>query len=380
MRGSVQIWQGGELLLEEPNMIVDGAGEILADIMTISPSVSALGTPTSSILDTSNYTIQAVSFGTGQDAWNSNAHVLTEEKIDTIVKVFDPWDHGAAVLVKDSPVWNYARDGGSYIPEVGLPAYPDPMMRTLDYPVNVSANFAGSGATLPVSSVIAGNGQHMNILPSGIFSSLLEGTDFSELSSAALAAAVIGAFPVGSSTIDSASFRATYNGLFTTTIDAVGIDSFDTDVYGYFNEVSSMDISGFVTMVMSATPNDTHGYELSSPASGLTIDDKKGDPEGVIAKTDHWIEYSVELAAGDMATVNMFGGIYHLGLWCIDLEESLRAGNNPPFEFSVLDNPRKYKLFCRKGFSKNLCLINDGAGDGFKNYSPLLIKWRLYFT
>jgi hypothetical protein len=378
MRGSVQIWQGGELLLEEPNMIVDGAGEILADIMTISPSVSALGIPTSSILDTSNYNIQAISFGTGQEAWNNNAHILTEEEVyENTLGLIGIHTHGPMVGV----IWDRDNKGGSFVPEVGIPVAPDPMMRTLEHPVNVSANFAGSGATLPVSSVLPGNGQHINILPSGIFSSVFENTDFSALSSANLAAATLGAFPVGSSTEYT---TATYNGLFYPTIDLAGYKNAQTQNYGYFNEVSSMDMSGFVTMIMSATPNDTHDYELSSPASGLIIDDKKGDPEGVIAKTDHWIEYSVELAGGDVATVNMFGGIYHLGLWCIDLEESLRAGNNPPFEFSVLDNPRKYKLFCRKGFSKNLCEINDGPGgssdDGFKNYSPLLIKWRLYFT
>ena len=68
MRGVVEIWRGDELILEEPNMLVDGAGELLADIMTASPSLSGIqDTPTSSILDASNYRIQAISFGTGKD-------------------------------------------------------------------------------------------------------------------------------------------------------------------------------------------------------------------------------------------------------------------------------------------------------------------------
>ena len=64
MRGEVEIWDGDNLLHKEPNMLVDGAGDLLAEIMTVTPSLSGVEAA-SSILDASNYTIQAVSFGTG---------------------------------------------------------------------------------------------------------------------------------------------------------------------------------------------------------------------------------------------------------------------------------------------------------------------------
>ena len=55
MRGIVEIWKGDELILTEPNMLVDGAGELLADVMTVSPSLSGVEDhATSSILDASN--------------------------------------------------------------------------------------------------------------------------------------------------------------------------------------------------------------------------------------------------------------------------------------------------------------------------------------
>jgi len=85
------------------------------------------------------------------------------------------------------------------------------------------------------------------------------------------------------------------------------------------------------------------------------------------------IEYSVSLASGDLTFANAYGGIYHLGLWSIDMEKSLRNGNTPPFTFSRLNNPRKYKLFCRKTLSKNLCYSNNEAQRG-----DLTIKWRLH--
>ena len=66
MRGVVEVWRGDEKILEEPNMLVDGAGELLADIMTVSPSLSGITDhATSSILDASNYMIQRYVF------WNS---------------------------------------------------------------------------------------------------------------------------------------------------------------------------------------------------------------------------------------------------------------------------------------------------------------------
>ena len=135
-----------------------------------------------------------------------------------------------------------------------------------------------------------------------------------------------------------------------------------------------MDVSGFVNMVMSGSPGTTAGYAMSSPASGLCVSGGQENFSGVV-------EYSVELAGGDLATVNLYGGIYHLGLWTIDMNASLQNGNTPPFAFSILNNPRKYKLFARKGLSKNLCYIKDNgnANQGFDKHTPLTIKWRIHF-
>ena len=81
MRGEVEVWSGDELILKEANMLTDGAGELLADIMTVSPSLATISDPaTQAILDTSNYTIQAISFGTGSDAFRTNAHNLDGKK------------------------------------------------------------------------------------------------------------------------------------------------------------------------------------------------------------------------------------------------------------------------------------------------------------
>ena len=383
MRGEVEIWQGDSLLYTEPNMLVDGAGELLAEIMTVSPSLSAVEDhATSSILDSSNYTIQAISFGTGSDAFNKstrNAQYLNADKIEYIVNKFKTGGAGYRTGPITAGIQNEV-DGSSYIPDAGLPEWPNPTSRVLEHNTSVAATFAGSGVDVAVSSVFPGNGQHVNFLPSAIGSGMMEASVFSSTeydgdiqyypSSLGLAQSVLGAFPIGSSTggvMDRATSRV-----------MLGEDSTDwvisNKTYGFFNEVSSMDVSGFVNMVMSGSPGTTTGYAMSSGASGLCVSG------GIDATNSGTVEYSVMLAGGDLATVNLYGGIYHLGLWTIDMKESLLNGNTPPFAFSVLNNPRKYKLFARKGLSKNLCYINDdGVNPGFDNHTDLTIKWRLHF-
>ena len=119
MRGEVEIWQGDSLLYTEPNMLVDGAGELLAEIMTVSPSLSGIADhATSSILDSSNYTIQAISFGTGSDAFNKstrNAQYLNADKIEFIVT------NAFSAATSGPPVIGIQNTGGSYIPDAGLP-------------------------------------------------------------------------------------------------------------------------------------------------------------------------------------------------------------------------------------------------------------------
>lgn len=373
MKGEVEIWKGDQLVHKGSNMLVDGAGVLLADAMTVSPSLSGIEDhATSSILDASNYRIQAISFGTGEDAFRANAHALTTNKIDYFISqgVVD----GTLSIDKfglPSIVEELVRPGkGFYIPEVGLPIAPEPMLTTLESNTSVSA-VVGDHA---VSSVFPGNGQLTNFLPSAIMSSMMEDTVFSSTLSAIMAATVLGCFPDGSS----APYTSTAAQNIRRVIDPVGntISINNNTNQSHFNEVSSMDVSGFVNMVMSSVPHTTNNYLMSSTASGLCISSSPED----LNQGFKDIEYSVALSQGDVGHANLYGGIHHIGLWSIDMKSSLLNGNTPPFAFSVLNNPRKYRLFCRKGFSKNITSILDsGANSGDQNYTPLIIKWRIRF-
>ncbi len=390
MRGEVQIWEGNNLLLSEPNMLVDGAGELLADVMTVSPSLSAVNAHCSGIADASNYTIQAISFGTGSDAFRNNAHRSDGAARQSLWASVTQSTGMVIQLYESSALHPFVGSGKrSYEPIAGLPHAPDPALTTLDKDTSVSAIVGG----IAVSSVFPGNGQLTNFIPSGIFSSVMDGTAFDNGVSATVAAMTLGCFTAGSASppYPTLTFVNTYKtNLDGSVAEDAGANTRTSVQYAkgsFFNECSSMDVSGFVNMCMSASPYNITGtkaydYTMSSMASGLCVSGAHGpqatDPEFGI------VEYSVMISADDLATANAYGGIYHLGLWTIDVQQSLLNGNTPPFAFSVLNNPRKYKLFARKGLSKNLCFITDksttAATGGNKNYKDLIIKWRLHFV
>ena len=384
MRGEVEIWRGDTLISREPNMLVDGAGELLADIMTVSPSLSGVEDhATSSILDSSNYTIQAISFGTGSEAFTKNAHrqypegsIQRSRKLQYCNSFINGRQGIPSMVFEPSSTTTGLSVSGIYTPEVGLPIPPTPSLRTLENDTNVSAVIDG----IAVSSVFPGNGQLTNFLPSSIMSSMMENTSFSSTIKGARAASILGCFPDGSSTNAGYSTYTRNLRIFSEVDDSNSVDNIiwttvEAVYYasgGYFNEVSSMDVSGFVTMVMSGSPGTTTGYGMSSTASGLCLSGSTGDSSG-------YIEYSVLMSPDDVGHANAYGGIYHLGLWTIDMKQSLLNGNTPPFGFSVLNNPRKYKLFARKGLSKNLCYVENHTTEGDLNYTDLTIKWRLHF-
>ena len=380
MRGVVEIWDGDELVLEEPNMLVDGAGELIADIMTVSPSLSGIEhTPTSSILDASNYRMAAISFGTGSYYFNNGARKLDDRKAQIInANYLIPFNSGNAAITAFTRVPYVASFGYDYNPDFTnvfdgaaygndeatfdqLPTAPNPTLRTLEENTDSSAVVQVLGRfDIEVSSIFPGNGQHCNFLPSAIMSAMMEDTALAlEPSAYYTAASLLGAFPEGSSTPFAAQGRVFYDDSTLVAVNEYG---------GVFNEASSMDVSGFVTNVMSSVPDAT--YQMSSTSSGLCM----SAPAEETNQGFPFVEYSVLIGSGDLGSVNHYGGIYHIGLWTIDMNESLRNGNTPPFAFSVLNNPRKYRLFCRKGLSKNLCYITDN-----RQHKDLTVKWRIYF-
>jgi hypothetical protein len=45
----------------------------------------------------------------------------------------------------------------------------------------------------------------------------------------------------------------------------------------------------------------------------------------------------------------------------LDVKSLLNSGLRPPYSFSILNNPRRYKLFAKKTFNKDITYIHDTA-------------------
>ena len=81
MRGEVEVYREfpdghQELVTKDSNLLVDGAAETIVDMLTTSPSLSAIES-VSALLDTSNYTIQAISFGKPADLFSVGGRRVT---------------------------------------------------------------------------------------------------------------------------------------------------------------------------------------------------------------------------------------------------------------------------------------------------------------
>ncbi len=354
MRGEVEVWSGENLILKEANMLTDGAGELLADIMTVSPSLSGIDDlATSSITDASNYTIQAISFGTGPDAFRSNAHAKGDDwegfYASVSSQILDQSQGNVALLLTNRE--DKDQSSNDQPVDAGFPSPPDPEKTKLEENTNLSSLVSSSEQEVSISSVVPGNGQLTNFLPFLNMSSTLSSTELSG-PSIIQAASLLGCFPEGVSV----SYPGAENTVFYTDGRALGT-SVEISTGSYFNEVGSMDVSGFVNKISGS--DSTLGLTISSNASFAS---------------NGTVEYAVTLSKDDALFAHAYGGIFHLGMWTIDMKESLCNGNTPPFAFSVLNNPRKYRLFCRKGVSKDLTYIEDITA-----YQDLTIKWRLHF-
>ena len=345
MKGEVEIWYKNKLVAKESNLIVNGAGETLASLMTVNPALSGVATA-SALLDCSNYNIQAISFGTGKDAFTANAHNTGSPAGAIQARQIQHWDvtgEEALLFVNFSGI-----DGSAYVPEAGLPEDPNPESTRLE--MRDTTTYQELPSTHNVSSYFTGNGQLVNLMPSAhvlSVATLVNEADKKVIGS------TLGCFPPHGGSISAIA-------IFPDGQELSALIGSST-----FNSASSMDISGFVTMLEGGV----------APVSGLI---KTGT-----SPFFNGVRYYVDLGPGDLQCANLYGGIYHLGLWTIDLEQSCINGNSAPFSFDVLNNPRKYRLFARKGFSIDITKTEDSGTDaGFNNYAvdeDLRIFWTLKF-
>jgi len=378
VKGKIEVYKSfgcedQELILEGNNTVVDGAGELLADIMTAHASLSSIPN-LSSILDASNYTIQAMSFGTDSSGYRKHGHEWGTTVPNKVSNQSVASDQPTRIITistqSDLTVSSYDPSFAGNI----LPSFVTPRQTKLEE--NTLPSGVGDGVYLSsLASGITDIGHNLNIIPYA--SSVSVSASLGGISSLG---GVFGCYPEGSGTGGTQFYVVSSDANIPTLTAPLLVSSIYQGTYnGLFNQVSSMDVSGFLNFVGSST---TDVY-LAAGFSGLTVS-AETDPT-IRASTTGEIAYKTVIGSGDLGTANLYGGIYNIGLWSMDLCAALE-NNNPPFAFTHTSNSKKYKLFSKKSLLANLCKTSDGVDDnsttfpGYDNYQDLTIVWRLFFS
>ena len=407
LKGKVEIYKGRTVnkenfLYEEDNIVVDGAGEIIVNMLTTTPSLSAI--PDSRyILDTSNYTIQAMSFGKDEAGYKKHAHIDTWSAIDYYqsqgLTKNQSYLSGAAIVFTSSNsnppkgIWSYfpsAVKGNPLYKDYNiLPSFPSPLDTKLEKSSNTPWAYTTSGwfptnfsneisNTVSAAFVKLGKlGHNPNVVHKEV-SSIVGIGEYGILGGAYPEATKYGGSPGAIfsdlSQVMPSHFSPAYE-ILSSTFNST------------FNEASSMDTSGYLGKVYSLAGN----VAPSNALVGSTMTPIKNVPKihlsGLIvsSNTDFSstgeVIYQTYISSGDLGFSNFYGGIYNIGLWALDIRESLKTGVQPPYIWHPTQHYRKYKLFSKKSFTTNLAEIHDfgTSSPGLQHYKDLTLIWRLYF-
>lgn len=305
MKGIVEIYVGDNLLNKAPNMVVDGAAEKIVDILTTNPALAY--TSASAILDVSNYTVQAITFGKESESYNLHAHHPDLSSVvmsDGIVRIPSGMSMSSYVV--------------SAVDGLGVHPAPNP----LDTRVEMRTT-----QTKTVSSTYD-YGHNANMI------------QFSSVPNDILA----GCYPASDgTTLYVIPDRSQPNS---------PIYSFDFT--GVFNKNGYMDPSGFIRMDCSTA---SFGDIIFSGNEGRFIK-KNTSPISEVYNTAA-VSYQCVADTGDYVFLSVFGGLRSIGLWTIDIKDLVANGHLPPYDLRSLTDPIKFKLFSKKIIMEDLCWCKD---------------------
>ena len=341
MIGVVEVFYGGNKIASEPNMIMDNLGEIIADFMSLPRALENIPSA-SSILDASNYTVRAASLGKDALGYQFHGHssdLSAAMTADGILRVVSYGDTDVSSYQTSS---FYVSTGNKLLPEFSKPT----MDRLEERSTQVSY--------LPNSLDIGHNINYISedglpslgcYAPTGVFYAHI------------LSASVTAGQPLTDNLIVSAVYTNTSG----------------------FNCYGTIDSRGFILMDVS---NILEGRtrENANVFGGLLMSYRDGwdDLTGDLS-----VDYILNIDSKDFLSLNFFGGIYTIGLWCYDVRSMLDKGMQPPF--TQYDKEQlEYKLVARKTFTRDLtyyCDSSDPTGDipGIELVQDLKLIWSWKF-
>lgn len=383
MKGKVEVFAvyadgSKRLVASEDNLVVNGAGESIVDMLTTPSSVLGIAPR---VMDTSNWRFGALSFGPAKGSFSGNAYFFPEEidgnrvywKEDDLCNGVSAnvtsWFNQVCDDKKLRVLWQ-GGDTYSYTPPYRLPSYPDPLDRKLEDSRTSYAIVSGDGTEC--------FGQFENRIQ---FKPTHASSYFQ------------GAYPVKTSPAEGAAMLiSSYVGDFQPPNTSANMIIFD-EGRSIYNNKYSMDYRGYITTqynapIIGGTANLGRVYVTGSTENDVT---------GAISQcAQPTVTVTTKIYKDDLWSMNLYGGLHQIGLWNMDTPTALLANEAPFLEGDPtpgLDSKfinesdgvtkQEYKLFAKKTFTNDLTAIKDDSatpgigGAGFTNYNQLLLTWTL---
>tara|TARA_E500000305_G_C4007097_1_gene230582 strand:+ start:606 stop:1601 length:996 start_codon:yes stop_codon:yes gene_type:complete len=315
-------------------MFVQGFGEVLTDIMTVNPALSDLPSA-SAILDTSNYTFQAVTFGKDADGFIQHSHAISSiQYVDgnsaSGASSFDNGilniiNYGSAATSGASSYVVSATYNQFYSIYNSVPNDPSPLDTRLERGSTLSTNLSGH----QYASALPNLGHYANPVLNSQLSSIWN---------------KVGGFAPS----DGGEYHF---------YDKNKVFSFSGTLSGQFNTEGLMDKNGYLTVSPSSVDDSANYDQGAFVASTVDFSPSAGS---LMVKT--------RAKTADALSLVSFGSVKHLGIYCLDLRGMLASGLMPPYNWNALNNSRKYKLVAKSTILDNPLFHRDlNTVSGFKS-------------
>lgn len=313
-------------------MFLEGFGEILANILTVNPELSGISSA-SSILDTSNYTFHAVTFGKDAEGYNFHAHSVSD------TGQIEGYNNDSVIAI------NYV-NSAPYVSSY--------------HPSGAHAEFSATYNSVP--QFPAPNHTRLEMGP----------TRTTTASAFAEIAPDLGHYP--NTWIDSSLSNA-WNilGGFSPPSSA-GKEYFITDskgetlasgvLSGMYNQYGLVDKNGYVKISQVSGLDSTLGATQGAELSGGPVIYSSVNFNATLGS----VGLAVVPQRGDAVTLAMYGGVNHIGVYCLDIRAMLASGISPPYSWDALNNNSIYKLVSKVTFWDNLLDHEDnGSTPGLES-------------
>ena len=292
-------------------MYLQAFGEILTDALTVNPAIASIPSA-SAILDASNYTFRAVTLG--KDAQGFNYHAHTISSIDGGIA------NSGKVLIQ-----SYETGSSSYAVSATH--------------LSLSSTYVSSLPNYPAitdTRLERGSTKHLDIEGSpnlGHYPNIAVDPDLSIYWN------VLGGYPPSGTVGEYLYFSG-------------GSFLFSGVLSSFYNTNGLIDKNGYI--VVSSKISDV-GPPDSVYNEGLISVSNVSYSPGVFALKN-------KIFNGDAACLAAFGGVNHVGIYCIDLKAMLSQGLIPPYSWDALNNNILYKLVAKVTVVDNIMAHKDISG------------------